>query len=171
MNELKVTRRINHLDEIDIDCRRAWVAAVIAVPNSGDDLEPLISLGERLGDELGSRALQLLGGAPATAYGKSAIVGSALRIEQGAAILHPKLGKPLRQLIGGGKALIPSTVKRGALGATIDVPLHGKDDEWDFSLLDSIEASVPNAPADDEIVVIVALASGGRAHARIGKKG
>src|SRR5262249_26026114 len=154
--------------------RRAWAAAVIAVADEEADvsrLDPLIALGEELGERLGRLALDALGGPAAqpTAYGKSAIVGMALDIELGAAILHPPLGKPLRAMIGGGKALIPSTVKKAGPGAAIDVPLHGKDDEWDFSLLDAVEASVGGAPADREIVIVVALAAGGRAMARIGK--
>jgi hypothetical protein len=167
MNEPRIARLVSHLDEIG-ESRRAWAAAIVATDGPGAELEPLIALGERLGDLLGRRAVALLGGAPATAYGKSAIVGTALEIEHGAAILHPRLGKPLRELIGGGRALIPSTVKKGGPGCAIDVPLHGKDDEWDFALLDSIEASVSCAPAEHEIVVIVALGAGGRAHARVG---
>jgi hypothetical protein len=59
-------------------------------------------------------------------------------------------------------------LKKGGRGTAIDVPLHGKDDEWDFALLDSIEVSVDDAPAGREIVIVVALASGGRARARTG---
>ncbi len=79
----------------------------------------------------------------------------------------PRSARPDR----GGKALIPSTVKKGGPGATIDVPLHGKDDEWDFALLDAIEASVGGAPGEREIVVVVALACGGRTRARIVRAG
>ena len=170
MSAPRIVRWVSHLDEIETRWRRAWVAGVVAVDGAEMELEPLIALGETLGDQLGRKALDLLGGADAavTAYGKSAIVGAALDIEQGAAILHPRLGKPLRALLGGGKALIPSTVKKGGPGTAIDVPLHGKDNEWDFALLDAIEAAVGGAPADREIVVVVALASGGRAKARIG---
>jgi hypothetical protein len=167
MSGLQITRLVSHLDEI-AQSRRAWAAAVIAIDGLGSELEPLIALGERLGDLLGRRSVALLGDSPAKAYGKSAIVGTALEIEYGAAILHPRLGKPLRQLVGGGKALIPSTIKKGGPGCAIDVPLHGKDDEWDFALLDSIEASVSGAPAESEIIVILALAAGGRVHARVG---
>lgn len=168
MTEPSPTRYAVHADVLaDGTARRAWAAAVVSVALSGEDLEPLIALGERLGDELGRRAIDMLG-APATAYGKSAIVGASLTREMGAAILHPRLGKPLRALLGGGKALIPSSVRLAGPGTVIDVPLHSKDNEWDFALLDSIEVMVAGAPGPDEIVVIVALAAGGRAHAKIG---
>ena len=170
MTTATVRRLVTQRDEIlaAAPARRAWAAAVIEVSEPDvADLEPLIALGETLGDRLGRLALDALG-APATAYGKSGIVGAALPVEMAAAVLHPRLGKPLRALLGGGKALIPSTVKKGGPGAVIDVPLHGKDNEWDFALLDAIEVSVGGAPAEREIVIVVALAAGGRALARIG---
>lgn len=157
----KITRIVSQLDEIG-STRRAWVAAVVEVPLDDGWSESLAETGERLGDLLGRRCQALLGDERASAYGKSAIVGSNLSLEHAAALLHPKLGKPLRHLIGGGKALIPSTAKKGGPGCSIDVPLHGKDDEWDFALLDSLEASVGGAPATNEVVVVVALAAGGR---------
>jgi hypothetical protein len=155
---------------------KAWAAAVIVNPRAGHpcaDLTPFILLGEQLGEQLGERlgrhALAALGCAPTqvSSYGKGAIVGSGSQIELGAAILHPRLGRPLRALLGQGKAIIPSTIKLGAPGAHLDVPLHGTDDEWNFALLDSMEVTVPGAPGYDEIVVVVALASGGRAFARV----
>lgn len=148
--------------------RRAWAAAVIGNPPAAT-LDPLVAAGEALGGILGQAAWDLLGAtrAPGLAYGKAAIVGTAGRIEHGAAVLHPRLGRPLRTLIGGGKAIIPSTVKSGGGDARIDVPLHGADDEWDFSLLDAVTVGVPGAPAPDEIVVFVVLALGGRPLARL----
>jgi hypothetical protein len=167
MTNPSILRIVSHLDDVEGRWRRAWAAAVIGVPDREPELEPLIALGEVLGERLGRVALDLLGGS-ATAYGKSGIVGAALEIEHVAAILHPGLGKPLRALLGGGKALIPSTVKKGGPGTAIDVPLHGKDNEWDFALLDAVEVRIDGAPAAREIVVVVALATGGRAHARVG---
>jgi len=151
--------------------RRAWAAAVIANPARGlDDMSVLTDLGADLGQKLGELLLDVLkpvAGQP-LAYGKSAIVGSAGLLEHGAAVLHPKLGKPLRTLIGQGKAIIPSSVKQGGIGASIDIPLHAADNEWDFSMLDSITACVANGQLPGEVVVFVALACGGRPAARIG---
>lgn len=148
---------------------KAWAAATISV-DIGDhdnvDLAPFADIGQEVGHLLGSRLLKLQASSgdsvTVQAYGKAAIVGPDLDAELGAAILHPKLGKPLRALIGGGPAIMPSTLKVGGPGTSIDVPLHGVHDEWDFSLLDSVEAMVPNAPISKEIVVVVALACGGR---------
>lgn len=153
--------------------RRAWVGAVIQNAASGlDDMMALTALGEELGHRLGERLLKLIepSANQPLAYGKSAIVGAAGLVEHGAAVLHPKLGKPLRDLIGQGKSIIPSTVKQAGVGSSIDVPLHAADNEWDFSMLDSVTAMIPGAPLHDEIVVIIALAKGGRPSARIGIK-
>ena len=174
---LQVRRIATYLEVVDSAAvganpvRKAWAAAVVLNPFAGGGVwnpELFVALGEQLGEKLGRCALQALACAPegCSTYGKGAIVGTASEIEHGAAILHPKLGKPLRALLGRGKAIIPSTVKHGAPGAHIDVPLHGIDDEWNFALLDSIEVFVPGAPRYDEILVAVALGSGGRPFAR-----
>lgn len=154
--------------------RKAWAAAVIVNPFAGRpcaDLMPFMSLGEHLGDKLGRRALAALGGTPqqCSSYGKGAIVGAGSELELAAAILHPKLGRPLRALLGQGKAIIPSTIKHGGPGTHLDVPLHGTDDEWDFALLDAMEVFIPGAPLYDEIVAVIAVGTGGRAFARVRK--
>lgn len=151
--------------------RRGFAAAVISNPClPGNDLVPAVEAGAELGHLLTQQLLAALdwhAGMP-LAYGKAAIVGAAGSTEHAAAVLHPRMGKPLRALIGQGKAIIPSTVRRAEPGARIDIPLHKADDEWDFAALDSIEAHVPDAPMPDELVILVALAIGGRPGAVIG---
>jgi len=114
------------------------------------------------------QAVALLDG-PALSYGKSAIVGVNGDLEHAAAVLHPKLGKPMRAAVGGGEAIIPSTTKVAAAGAAIDVPLGNKDNVWSFDELDSMTVMVPDAPRPNEIVVVMAVSDGGRVHPRIGK--
>lgn len=155
---------------LDPVLRRVAVAAVLRNPYAGryvDDLSPLFSMGEEIGAMLSRRAIEALGPGPYS-YGKAGIVGTAGEIEHCAALLHPQLGRPLRASVGGGKAVIPSTTKRGGPGTSIDIPLHFKDDEWRFDSFDAIEIRVPDAPAPDEVVIAVALTNGGRPHARIG---
>jgi Amino acid synthesis len=152
---------------------RVAACAVIANPFAGeaqDDLSELIGFGAELGELLVKEAKALLPG-PAISYGKAAIVGTSGDIEHAAAILHPRMGKPMRDAIGGGQAIIPSNVKIGAVGSTIDVPLGHKDDVWSFDQIDTISVTIPNAPRPDEIVVIVALADGGRPRPRVSKAG
>ncbi len=150
--------------------RRVVACAVIGNPFAGrfvEDLSELIEAGAVLGGMLTARAMAALA-APVESYGKAAIVGEAGELEHAAALLHPKMGAPIRALIGGGAALIPSAKKSGGPGTAIDVPLGHKDAAYVRSHYDAIEARVPDAPRAAEILVCVALTAGGRPFPRIG---
>ncbi|MEZ5856091.1 MAG: amino acid synthesis family protein [Hyphomicrobiaceae bacterium] len=149
---------------------RAVGYAVIANPFAGrfaEDLGVLFQAGCDVGDLLAGELAGLLGG-PAVAYGKAAIVGTSGEKEHGGAAIHPMLGKPMRAAIGGGKAVIPSNVKVGGMGCSIDVPIGHKDNVWSFDHFDTISVMVGDAPRADEIAVILVLADGGRAMPRCG---
>ena len=153
--------------------RKALAMAVVENPCAGryvENLDELIAIGEELGGLLGERCVQALGIEPARAhsYGKAAIVGENGELEHAAAILHPKLGAPLRKAVEKGAALVPSAKKRGGIGAAIDVPLGHKDAAYVRSHFDAIEARVVDAPRADEILVAVAVTDGGRPLPRIG---
>jgi hypothetical protein len=153
--------------------RKAAAIAVIWNPYVGrqmEDLSELIEAGEQLGALLGERAVAALGIAPGDvqSYGKAAIVGEDGELEHAAAILHPKLGAPLRKAVGGGAALVPSAKKRGGMGAAIDVPLGHKNAAFVRSHFDAMEIRVPDAPRRDEIVVAVVVTDSGRPLPRIG---
>ncbi len=153
--------------------RRALAMAVIANPFAGryeENLDALIAIGEELGGLLGDKCIKALGIAPgkAQSYGKAAIVGEAGELEHAAAILHPKLGAPLRKAVEKGAALVPSAKKRGGLGTSIDVPLGHKDAAFVRSHFDAMEARVADAPRANEIVVAVVVTDSGRPLARIG---
>ena len=158
---------------IDPPTRRAVAIAVIENPYAGrysEDLDALIAIGEELGALLGQKAVAALGIAPGDveSYGTAAIVGEAGELEHAAAILHPKLGAPLRAAVEKGAALVPSSKKRGTLGTAIDVPLGHKDAAFVRSHFDAIEARVSDAPRANEIVVAVAVTDSGRPLPRIG---
>ncbi|MDO9114999.1 MAG: amino acid synthesis family protein [Polaromonas sp.] len=153
--------------------RRALAMAVIANPFAGkyvENLDELIAIGEELGGLLGARCVQALGISPgqAQSYGKAAIVGEAGELEHAAAILHPKLGAPLRLAVEKGAALVPSSKKRGGLGTAIDVPLGHKDAAFVRSHFDAMEARVADAPRANEIVVAVVVTDSGRPLPRVG---
>jgi hypothetical protein len=107
-------------------------------------------------------------GSPPVSYGKAAIVGIAGDLEHGGALIHPKLGKPMRAAVGGGKALIPSNAKVAAAGASIDLPLGHKDDPWSFDHFDTVTVTIADAPLAGEIVLLMAVTDGGRPHPRVG---
>ena len=87
--------------------RRAAAVAVIANPFADryvEDLTPLIEAGEELGKLLSERAVAALGikGPEAQSYGKAALVGENGEMEHAAALLHPKMGAPVRKTLGKG---------------------------------------------------------------------
>ena len=149
---------------------RAVIALVITNPLVAEpsaSLELLIDLGLDLAQRYYPRAISLLP-QPAVAYGKSAIVGIAGDLEHGAAVMHPKLGKGMRSAVGGGEAIIPSTVKVASAGSRIDVPLGNKDNVWSFNELDTITIGIEDSPRPDEILIVLAASDGGRPNPRIG---
>ena len=158
---------------IEPPTRRALAMAVIHTPFAGsytENLDELIAIGEELGGLLGDKCVQALGISPSQAqsYGKAAIVGEAGELEHAAAILHPKLGAPLRLAVEKGAALVPSSKKRGGLGTAIDVPLGHKDAAFVRSHFDAMEARVADAPRANEIVVAVVVTDSGRPLPRVG---
>jgi hypothetical protein len=153
--------------------RRAAAIAVIANPFAGryvEDLAPLIEAGEELGKLLSERAVSALGikGLEAQSYGKAALVGENGEMEHAAALLHPKMGAPVRKTLGKGAALIPSSKKRGGPGAELDIPLGHKDAAFVRSHFDGMQVSINDAPRANEIVVAVAVTTGGRPLPRVG---
>ncbi|TXH36635.1 MAG: amino acid synthesis family protein [Rhodospirillaceae bacterium] len=153
--------------------RKAAAIAVIENPFAGryvEDLTLLMDIGEEMGDLLGRRAVAALGIQPAQAesYGKAALVGEAGELEHAAAILHPKLGKPLRAAVEKGAALVPSAKKRGGLGAPIDVPLGHKDAAFVRSHFDAMEVRIADAPRAHEILIAVVVTDSGRPLPRVG---
>ena len=158
---------------IDPPTRRAAAIAVIGNPFAGryvEDLSELIDIGAELGTLLGDRAVAALGIMPGAveSYGKAALVGVDGELEHAAAILHPKLGTPLRIAVEKGAALVPSSKKRGGPGQILDIPLGHKDAAYVRSHFDGMEVWVNDAPRADEILVAVAVTDSGRPLPRVG---
>jgi len=159
--------------EIDPPTRKAVAVAVITNPFAGryvEDLEPLMEIGEELGGLLGRKCVEALGINPAHAesYGKAAMVGENGELEHAAAILHPRLGKPLRAAVEKGAALVPSSKKMGGPGQPLDVPLGHKDAAYVRSHFDGIEVRLNDSPRAGEIMVAVAVTDSGRPLPRVG---
>lgn len=153
--------------------RRAAAIAVIENPHAGhyvEDLEDLMAIGEELGAILGDAAVKALGvrAEQVQSYGKAALVGAEGELEHAAAILHPRLGKPLRAAVEKGAALVPSNKKRGPMGHPLDIPLGHKDAAYVRSHFDGMEVSVNDAPRAGEILVAVAVTDSGRPLPRVG---
>ncbi len=159
--------------EVAPPIRRAIAAMVLKNPFAGryvEDLSELIEASIPLGAELAARAIAALGipGDQVHSFGKAAIVGEDGELEHAAALLHPRMGAPVRAALGKGPALIPSAKKRGGPGTLIDIPLGHKDAAFVRSHFDAIEARITDAPLRDEILLCLALTTGGRPLPRVG---
>ncbi len=159
--------------EVTPPTRKAAAIAVISNPHAGqfkEGLKELMEIGEELGGLLGARCVKALGIKPeeVESYGKSAMVGENGELEHAAAILHPKLGAPLRKEVSKGAALVPSTKKMGGMGQALDIPLGHKDAAYVRSHFDGMEVRLCDAPKSDEIMVAVAVTDSGRPFPRVG---
>ena len=160
-------------EAIDPPTRRAAAMAVIENPFAGKfqaDLEDLMVIGEKLGGLLGKKCVEALGitSEQAESYGKAALVGENGELEHAAAILHPRMGKPLRAEVEKGAALVPSSKKIGAMGHPLDIPLGHKDAAYVRSHFDGMEVRINDAPRANEILVAIAVTDSGRPLPRVG---
>ncbi|MDO8186248.1 amino acid synthesis family protein [Conexibacter sp. JD483] len=151
--------------------RKVACAVVFTNPYAGrpfsDALDELIEPSAALGALIGERCFAAAGGA-VESHGKAVMVGTAGEQEHGNAVKTTTFGTPFRDAFNGGSAWLPSTTKRAAPGASIDVPLCFKDEIWVRSHYDTITVAIADAPAPDEIVLIGAVATRGRLNARLG---
>lgn len=159
--------------EISPPTRKAVAVAVIENPFAGvyqEDLSELMEMGAELGGLLGDKCVAALGISPSEAesYGKSVMVGENGELEHAAAILHPKLGAPLRKAVEKGAALVASSKKMGSPGQVLDVPLGHKDAAYVRSHFDGIEVRLNDAPRANELMVAVAVTDSGRPLPRVG---
>ncbi len=176
IRKIVVTVEETHSEQaqiIDPPTRRAAAMAVIANPFAGryvEDLEPLMEIGAELGGLLGERCVAALGITPeqAESYGKAALVGEGGELEHAAALLHPRMGAPLRKAVEKGAALVPSSKKMGGMGAPLDIPLGHKDAAYVRSHFDGMEVRINDAPRAGEIVVAIAVTDSGRPLPRVG---
>lgn len=147
------------------------IAAAVANPHAGKYVErfdDVIAASRELGAEFGRRFQRVLAQTKVESYGKAALVGVNGEYEHGNAFLTSDFAEPIRAALGGGKAWIPSTGKRGAPGTSIDIPLAHKDALYVRSHYDTISVTFTDAPGPDEVVIAVAIATRGRLHARLG---
>ena len=147
------------------------VGVVIHNPYAGNfskDLNLLIEPSKSLGEEFGKRLIKVSNNNPIVSYGKSCMVGTNGEYEHGNACLTTEFANPLREIIGGGLAWVPSTGKICGTGTEIDIPLAHKDAIYVRSHYDTFTISIKDAPRPDEIVILFAAASRGRLNARLG---
>jgi hypothetical protein len=156
----------------DKPLRRAAILAVIHNPYAGRyvaDILPLMEDLNGLGVEMAGRLVALLGGDPAVVegYGKGIVVGAAGELEHGA-LWHAPGGYAMRRVLGGAKAIVPSSKKVGGPGCRLDVPITHINASYVRSHFDAMEIGIPDAPREHEMVVALVMTTGPRIHARAG---
>ncbi len=152
--------------------KRGFICAAIHNPYAGrfePDIMPLMADMKPLGLDMAEMLIAALGGGPEAiqGFGKGAVVGEAGEVEHGA-LWHEPGGYGMRDALGGAKAIVPSSKKVGGPGTRIDIPITYIQASYVRSHFDAIEASLTDAPRANEILVILAMTTGGRVHARSG---
>ena len=181
MSELAIRKVITVVEEVRTEggreddggpLRKAACAVVLRNPYAGrgwsQDLSELVEPSAGLGELIGSTVRDALGGGLIESHGKAVLVGLDGEQEHGNAVKTTTFGNPFRDAFEGGKAWLPSTTKRCAAGAQVDVPLCFTHEIWVRSHYDTITVAIADAPAADEIVLIGAVATRGRLNARLG---
>jgi hypothetical protein len=151
--------------------QRGSIAAILHNPYAGEyvaEIQPMMEALKPLGREMAQRLIAALGGPKAIeGYGKGALIGLDGELEHGA-LWHVPGGYGMRDLLEGSHAIVPSTTKIGAAGATIDIPIHHRVAAYVRSHFDSLEVRVADGPRADEMMLVLAMTTGARPHARVG---
>ncbi len=180
MPDVKVRKFLVSVEEIhheggpaaEVTQRSGAVLAVIENPYAGAyhaDIQPFMGDLKPLGLLMAQKLLAALGGDPKSieGYGKGAIVGEAGELEH-AALWHAPGGYAMRDVLGGAKAIVPSTKKVGGPGTRLDIPVTHVNASYVRSHFDALEVGIPDAPNANEMVVARVLTTGPRVHARAG---
>jgi hypothetical protein len=180
MPEVKIRKIVTSIEEIfheggpraNTPLLRGSVMAVIENPYAGsyvEDIQPFMEDLKPLGVQMAQKLLAALGveAKQVEGYGKGAIIGTAGEIEHGA-LWHAPGGYAMRDVLGGAKAIVPSTKKVGAAGVRLDVPVTHVDASYVRSHFDSIEVGLNDSPRSHEMAVILVMTTGARVHNRAG---
>ena len=155
----------------DKPLRMAIAGAVMANPFCGQheaDLMPFMAALEPLAIDLTRQMMAALGVGPEgiEAFGKGSIVGTDGELEH-AAMWHAPGGAGVKKALGA-KGFVSAGKLMGTLGARLQIPLVYKNSPWVRSHFNTCELTIYDAPKPRELVFALALATGGRVHARLG---
>ncbi len=180
MPEVNIRKIVTSIEEIfheggpraNTPLLRGSVMAVIENPYAGsyvEEIQPFMEDLKPLGVEMAQKLLAAMGVAAdqIEGYGKGAIIGTAGEVEHGA-LWHAPGGYAMRDVLGGSKAIVPSTKKVGAAGARLDVPVTHVEASYVRSHFDSIEVGLNDSPRSHEMAVILVMTTGARVHNRAG---
>ena len=149
-------------------------AAIIRNPWFGrgfvENLKPEIrGLGPELGKLLTDMVLAVTDN-KLEGYGKASVVGIGGEIEHAQALTHTVwFGNQYRDAVDA-KTYLAFANLRGAAGCPLVIPLMDKHDAGRRSHYQTIHLNIPDAPADDEIIIALGASVGGHPHHRIGDR-
>ncbi|MFC0022867.1 amino acid synthesis family protein [Neobacillus cucumis] len=168
--------RIEGGKQVEEPIKMIITSAVIKNPWAGrgfvENLKPEIEeFAPQLGELLVSELFKHINSADdVEAFGKAAVVGVDGEIEHASAIIHTfRFGNKFRDAVEA-KSILPFTNKRGGAGTAVMIPMVHKTDDSQRSHFITFEATIPDAPRCDEIVVAIGVSTGGRPHPRIGNR-
>ena len=102
--------------------------------------------------------------------GKSSVVGMGGEIEHAQAMTHTlHFGNQFREAIGA-KSYLAFSNTRGSANCAITIPLMDKHVGGRRSHYQTIQTSIADAPADDEIIIALGASIGGHPNHRIGDR-
>ncbi|MFU8927678.1 amino acid synthesis family protein [Acinetobacter puyangensis] len=170
------TTYVDGLKEAAIPLKMVAAAAVIKNPWAGQGyienltpeirrIAPLVSeqLTKLIIDEIGS-------GEAVEAFGKAAVVGLDGELEHASALIHTlHFGNIYRSAVGA-KSYLAFSNTRGPANAPICVPMMDKNDEGRRSHYLTAQFAIADAPAADELVIVIGASTTGRPHHRIGDR-
>ena len=135
-----------------------------------ENLRPEIrETGPVVGELLTNMIMEATGGA-VEGYGKASVVGMGGEIEHAQALTHTLwFGNKYRDAVEAKTYLVFANT-RGAAGTSLMIPLMGKHDGGRRSHYQTIHLSIPDAPAEDEIIVALGASIGGHPNHRIGDR-
>ena len=140
--ELKIRKLVNFEEEIHLEGERAATPPlrIVAMAGGADKIE---------------------------AYGKAAMAGLDCEQEHASALIHTlHFGNFYREALGA-KTYLGFTNTRGPANTQIQIPLMDKHDTGRRSHYLTVQFSIADAPADDELIAAFGGATGGRPHHRI----
>lgn len=179
MSDFKIRKIVTQVEEIlheggpapAVPPVRGAIYAICSNPFAGRyvaELQPAMEELKPLALMLTDRLVAALGGREGIdAYGKGAIVGEAGESEHGA-IWHVAGGYGMRDRLGECRAIVPSAMKVGGMGSTLDIPLGHLNAAYVRSRFDVITVACEDGPRAGEVLFALAMARGGRVHSRMG---
>jgi len=147
------------------------IGCVVDNPFAGryvEDLGQMVSDAREMADSMVPELVEALGGKNRIeAYGKGAVVGVNGELEHGA-IWHEAGGWAMRAVLPDARSIVPAAKVVAAAGARLQIPLHHIRAAYVRSHFNTCDIGLVDSPRPNEVMYVLAMATGGRVHERLG---